>query len=286
MRLRRSELFLCFFLVYAMTLALLRDLDPLHRRLLLLLNPALIAWCFLLAWADRFRQPSYLGMVRDWFMIPMILLAYREMGWMALEFKPGRFEHYWVQWDRWLLYDLELKAGIEIFGPVLPNLLELSYLLVYAVPAIAVGWFYWCGARERLDDFLSVLLFSTLTAYALYPWFPSDPPRVVFPGADEPLSNLLRRFNLAIVGNYGIHTSVFPSGHSAAAFGSAFGLLRYLPERPWIARRQMTLAVLIGIATVYGRYHYAIDTIAGLALALLAWGLSYLRLSWRTSRPS
>jgi membrane-associated phospholipid phosphatase len=36
----------------------------------------------------------------------------------------------------------------------------------------------------------------------------------------------------------------------------------------------MALAVLIAFATVYGRYHFAIDTVAGLALAVVGWGLS------------
>ncbi len=36
----------------------------------------------------------------------------------------------------------------------------------------------------------------------------------------------------------------------------------------------LILAILIAFATIYGRYHFAIDTVAGLALALVGWGLS------------
>jgi membrane-associated phospholipid phosphatase len=40
-------------------------------------------------------------------------------------------------------------------------------------------------------------------------------------------------------------------------------------------------AALIAVATIYGRYHYAVDTAAGLALALLA---AAYPLIWRKAR--
>ncbi|MBI3796813.1 MAG: phosphatase PAP2 family protein, partial [Deltaproteobacteria bacterium] len=102
------------------------------------------------------------------------------------------FEDYWVVWDRRLLHQWGLKPAIESLGPILPNILELSYLLVYVVPVVTVLIFYRCRSREKLDDAYSILLFGTLTAYALYPYFPSEPPRTVFPQADLPLLSALR----------------------------------------------------------------------------------------------
>jgi membrane-associated phospholipid phosphatase len=133
-----------------------------------------------------------------------------------------------------------------------------------------VAVFYHHRKRERLDDAYSILLFGTLTTYALYPFFPSEPPRSVFPTADLPMMSSLRLLNLWIVGGYGIHTSVFPSGHSAAAFSAAFAVMKLLPEKPWPGRILLILAILIALATVYGRYHFAADTVAGLFMALLA----------------
>jgi membrane-associated phospholipid phosphatase len=63
---------------------------------------------------------------------------------------------------------------------------------------------------------------------------------------------------------------VFPSGHAAAAFGSAFAVMLLLPEKPRPGRGLLILAALIAVATVYGRYHYAVDTLAGLLLAVMA----------------
>jgi membrane-associated phospholipid phosphatase len=276
-RLRRSELFFSAYFLYAAGVALARPIPPELQKMIVALNFALIGWFVLMAWGDRFREDSYLSRVRDWYPVPLILLAYREMGWMHLPQTSLAFENRWIGLDRDLLYGWGLKAGIESLGPVIPVVLELAYLLVYVVPILGVVLFYLAGRRHRLDDYYSVLLFGTLTAYALYPWFPSEPPRTAFPGMDLPAyDGVLRKLNLFLVGNYGIHTSVFPSGHAAAAFGCAFGCMAFLPERKWAGRRQLTLAILIAVATVYGRYHFVVDTIAGFALALLGLGLTFL----------
>lgn len=212
---------------------------------------------------------------RDWLPYPLMLLAYRSVGWMATPHQGRAFEEAMVVWDRKLLDVWGLRAAIEGMGSFGPNLLELAYLLVYGMPAYMVGVFWLERRRERMDLAWVIVLVATLGAYALYPFVPSDPPRAVFPNDDLPMMSLLRRLNLSIVGNYGIHTSVFPSGHAAAAFGSAFAVMLLLPERPWPGRIMLLLAVLIAVATVYGRYHYAVDTLAGFGFAIVALGVAW-----------
>jgi membrane-associated phospholipid phosphatase len=270
MKFRRSELFFSAYFVYVAIVALILPIAPDIRTLIVTCNAAVILWFCLFAWAHKDRGFTTLDHVRDWYPLPLILLAYRQMGWMALPHPNRNFENYWIHFDRLLLHQWGLKAAIESAGPLLPNLLELSYLLVYVMPVLTVAVFYLAGARSRLDDAFSILLFGTLTTYALYPYFPSEPPRTIFPAADLPLLSTLRQLNLRILGEYGIHASVFPSGHSAAAFSSAFAVIKLIPHRPWAGRAFLILATLIAIATVYGRYHFAIDALAGIALALLS----------------
>ena len=282
MQFRRSELFFSAYFLYLIVVVAFRPVAPEVKTLIITANIAVIGWFCLFAWAHRGKGFEILDHVRDWYPAPLILLAYREMGWIALPHTSTAFEDYWIGLDRALL-DGGLRAAIEGLGPVGPNLLEMAYLMVYAVPVVGLVVLYKEGVRGRIDDYMSILLFGTLTAYAMYPWFPSEPPRSVFPDADLPVMSIIREWNLRIVGGYGIHTSVFPSGHSAAAFSAALGLMRVLPEKMWWGRGMMALAVLIAFATVYGRYHFAIDTVAGLGLAVVGWALS--RFYRRQSKP-
>ncbi|MCX7604781.1 MAG: phosphatase PAP2 family protein [Bryobacteraceae bacterium] len=264
---RLSERICLAYFAYTAAVAALRPL-PMPVRLEVW---AADAGVFLILWllsrpATAQRPPA--AVLRDWFPLALILLAYRQMGWMALPHENRNFENFWIGLDRLLLHKMGLKSGIEFFGPLLPNLLELSYLLVYVMPVAAVAVLYGFGARQRLDAAYRIVLSATLASYALYPFFPSEPPRSVFPADDLPLMSALRAFNLRILGAYGIHMSVFPSGHAAAAFSCAFAVRRLLPERPAVGLAFLVLAVLIAVATVYGRYHFAVDTAAGLLMAL------------------
>jgi membrane-associated phospholipid phosphatase len=184
----------------------------------------------------------------------------------------------WIVWDRLALDQWGLRPAIESAGVLVPDFLELCYTLVYAVAAAAVIALFLNGKREGVNRFWMAYLAGTLGAYALFPYFPSEPPRIAFPGMDLPHVNAaVRAINLAIVGGYGIHSSVFPSAHVSSVFSAAWALLAILPGRRWIGLSFTAYAICVAIATVYGRYHYGVDALAGLAVSLAA--LAVLRLS-------
>ena len=213
---------------------------------------------------------------RDLAPLLLMLIAFREMDWFTPGIRDRRLEQTWIVWDRMLLNQHGLRGAIESAGLVLPMFFELCYLLVYAVGFVAVSALLAHGWRHRLNRFWLIYLAGTLGAYALFPYFPSEPPRIVFAGADLPgVLTDLRRFNLWILGNFSIHSSVFPSAHVSSAFSAAWGLLATLPERRWIGWAMAVYGVCVSIATVYGRYHYAVDVAAGAALSVTGPVLAY-----------
>jgi membrane-associated phospholipid phosphatase len=221
--------------------------------------------------AGLWLMSRWTPIARDFAPLGATLAAYREMDWFASAPHDHHLERAWVAWDRILLDGYHLRAAIESTGAILPGFLELCYLLVYAVgPAVVVAAIVH-RRRDSTDHLWMAYLAGTLGAYALFPYFPSDPPRTVFPTADLPhVITALRRLNLYIVGGYGIHSSVFPSAHVSSAFSAAWGLLKTIPEKRWIGWSMAAYAVLVSIATVYGRYHYGVDVLAGFAVSLLA----------------
>lgn len=269
--LRRSEWVLIVYLVYTAVLSHALHVRPPIPTITVAVNSVVIAGFLLLAYAYSFRKPEFLGIMRDWYPVPLMLLCYRQMGWFAPAQHTYALEHSWELWDKTLLHNLGLKPAIESLGPVLPSILEVAYLLVYTIPSFALAMLYVYRHRERADRFLYQFLLGILIAYAVFPCFPSEPPRTVFPGQDLPAYlTVFRKLNLWLLGGYGIHMSVFPSAHVSGAFSGAFGMIRLLPERPWVGRFLLVLAILIATATVYGRYHYAADALAGFLVSLVA----------------
>jgi len=271
LRLRHSERILIAYFGYAALLAQFLALRPPVPLITAVLNLAVIGGIFLLVWAESLRGSLLFSVLRDWYPAPLMLLAYREMGWFAPLSHTHELERAWIVWDKKLLNDWGLRAAIESLGPVLPAILELAYFLVYATPLFSLAMLYAYRRRERVDRFLTIFLLAILLPYALFPYFPSEPPRTVFPGQDFPtVQTVFRCLNWRLLAGYGIHTGVFPSAHVAGGFAAAFGMMRLLKEHPWVGRSLAVLAVLIATAVVYGRYHYLVDALAGFASAMLA----------------
>ena len=273
--LRLSEWLLIAYFTYVAFLSLILSVDWWVAGYSWGVNLIVLGGLSSIARAERLTGWSVWAVLRDWLPVALVVVAYREMGWFAPAEHTYELETTWIQWDRVLLYDWGLKAAIELTGSRLPSVLELSYSLVYLVGPIGLAALYLSSSRREVDRFLIVLLLGTFLSYALYPFFPSEPPRTAFPGEDVPaIDTVFRQFNWWLLAGGGIHTSVFPSGHVSHAFAGAFGMLLVLPRRAWVGRALVFLAVSIALGTVYGRYHYAVDAVAGLGVALVALRIS------------
>jgi membrane-associated phospholipid phosphatase len=277
---RKPEWVVLAFLIYAAILGAALPVAPAIGLRVIFLNLAIVSgYAALIALDGRYRGLA-LSVTRDWAPLAVVILAYREMGWFAQPHLGHTLESHWVVWDQMVLRGGG-KALIESMGQVLPSLLEIAYSLVYALAPFAVAMLYVYRRRERVDRFLLVFVTGVLLCYFQFPFWPSEPPRVVFFGQDFPAyDTIFRRFNWWMLGAYGIHTSVFPSAHVGGAFAAAFGIRRAMPERRWLRRFLLTMAVLIAAATVYGRYHYLADAAAGLAMALAAAGIAWAAERW------
>jgi len=280
---RWSERVLSIYFSYAAGLAIFLPVSVEVRTVSVVLNLTIVAGYALLIHAHTLRGRNLLGVMRDWLPLVLLLLAYREMGWLAPRAHSYSLERSWIVIDRMVLRTWRVHDAIEWLGPVVPSTLEIAYSLVYATAPFGLAMLYIYGERKRSEQYLLILVLGVLLAYAQFPFWPSEPPRTVFPVEDAPsMQTIFRSFNWFLLGGYGIHTSVFPSAHVSGAFASAFGAMRALPEKPWVWRTLLVVAALIATATVYGRYHYVVDAVAGFAVSGIALALGLL--AGRSSR--
>ncbi len=265
---RLAELILAGYFAYTAALCFLFPLDPTSRLQVLGASLAALAALHCLGRLPLRFVPEIL---RHTLPLAGVLLAYKQIGWFAQPQPDHALERSWMYWDQLLLADWGLTRAIDSLGPVLPNLLELLYLLTYAVAPAGLIILAVSHRLDRADRLLACFAASAVSAYALYPFFPSEPPRTIFPGElSGSIDTVFRQINWWILGKGGIHTSVFPSGHVASALGVGIGLLMALPERKRYGFALTGIATGIALATVYGRYHYAVDAVAGFIVAGLA----------------
>ena len=219
---RWSERVLAIYFSYAAGLALLLPVSAEVRTVTVVLNLSIVAGYALLIHAHGLRGRNLLGVMRDWLPLVLLLLAYREMGWLAPRTHAYGLERSWIAIDRLVLRTWRVHDAIEWLGAAGPSILELAYSLVYVTAPFGLAMLYAYGARKRSEQYLLILVLGVLLAYAQFPFWPSEPPRTVFPGEDAPsMQTIFRRFNWFLLGGYGIHTSVFPSAHVSGAFAAA-----------------------------------------------------------------
>lgn len=273
LRLRSSEwLFTAFFAYIVLIEPFFRDRENLKAQPPLLLAAVFGLFCLL----ARMGGSVAVSRIRDWLPLGLTLVAFREME----LFLPPHFDHayeaVWIGWDRLVLEQWKLRPLIESCGPFWPGFLELCYFLVYGTGFFCIGILYGANRRNRVDLFFVIYLIGTLGAYALFPFFPSQPPRIVFPSIDPPqIVTALRRLNLFILQKGTIHVGVFPSAHVSSAFASAWAMFLIFGRKSRAAWGLLAYSICVSLATVYGRYHYAADVAAGFGVSLLA-GLACL----------
>lgn len=254
-----------------------------YQPVIVLLLVSVLLFCLALAETTRFSQA--VGMIRDWVPMGLTLVAFRQMELFVPAQYNTAYELAWIRWDDTLLDQWGLKRAIESLGPVIPAYLELCYLLVYSLGTFCIIVLWVKMHRQSVDRFYVILLTGTLLSYAMFPYFPSQPPRLAFPGVGFPVShNVFGSFNLFLLRKATIHSAVFPSAHVSSAFAAAWGMFLVLPRYKTFASALLGYAVSVAIATVYGRYHYAADAVAGFLVSLIAAALCLVLRSRNTRR--
>jgi len=123
-----------------------------------------------------------------------------------------------------------------------------------------------------MDDYWSTVLLASLFSYAVYPFFPLTPPRVLFGDVPGPhVEPLLRQWNFWLLDHFSVQACMFPSGHVAATTAVALAVRKHAPR---LGALFLFIAGSVAIATVYGRYHYTADALAGALVGVAAFTYS------------
>ena len=146
--------------------------------------------------------------------------------------------------------------------------LELAYGGVYPLIPIALVLHLAFSANPDADHFWTIVLVTDYVCFGMLPLIQTRPPRNLEQGA--PWHARLRVLNLNILNRASIGMNTVPSGHAAEALAAA---LLVLDTPPAIVAWMFFNAAAISAGAVFGRYHYAIDAMAGWVVAIGVWAL-------------
>jgi membrane-associated phospholipid phosphatase len=270
---RAGEKILLGFFAYATVAGFVFHLSVRERLGLLALNCVVGGVILALSRAAKPGSSNLLTVLRDWLPAILILVAYRESGLFITPDPTHRLDYLFIRFDRWLLSSRLVLGPLYGLSPWLQYYLEIAYLFCYPLVPLGIGSLYWARTRggnrgrrgplgeECIDFYWTAVLGAVLFSYFLFPFFPLTPPRTLFKDLPGPeVQPLLRNINLWILGKYSVQACLFPSGHVAAVIATALAVRKFLPRLGIVF---LIVALSISVATVYGRYHYAVDALAG-----------------------
>ena len=255
------------FIAYAAIMVGLLALAARHdRSALLLILGHMAAICVLLVLA---KNPSPVTQfVRHWFLLAYVPFCYKQVPFLvsALNLRPADVTL--ARWDvaMWRVDPVFWLSGMQ--NRFLVEFLQGIYTM-FIPGTLLLGIILWVRRPRqefRYGTFLIALTF--LLSYLGYILMPARGPRLMdYAFQHPPLQGLwtFHFFQNLLDTLEGVQYDCFPSGHVAVVAVGCYVARRISAPVFYVFS---AFAALITFSTVYLRYHYVIDVMAGLLLAI------------------
>ena len=208
-----------------------------------------------------------LRVIRDWHPLMLFPLLYKEVELLAPVIGDWRLSTAIPALESALfagqpsLYLSERLAFVPLSEYL--HFCYLSYVIV--IPSVAAYW-YLSGRRAAFSELLLLLSTVLLGSYLFFILLPVDSPYYLSQRLGPPLSGHFF-FDLVhqVSSRGGARGGAFPSAHVSGAV--VVSLVAWRHQRR-LAYLLVPITGSLLIATVYGRFHYVLDTLAGAGLAI------------------
>ena len=221
--------------------------------------------------------------LRNFYPFLLYTLFYMQSEALNLTFVQGYLDGFFIRLEENLF---GMQPSVR-FMEALPYLAvsEIFYLsyFSYYVMVFGVGLALFMRDWEQYIHYISLISITFYICYLLYIFLPVVGPPVfytIIPGylgqETLPYSPLQYPPQLTEGVFYQIMKVIyrwfegsgaaFPSSHVAVALGTLYFSWRYLPRIRFL---HLGAVILLGLSTVYCRYHYVVDVVAGIVTAAL-----------------
>ncbi len=199
---------------------------------------------------------------------PMLIFIwmYKELASLMHVFHAGWFDAPIIELEYWV-FGVDLNLWSERFiSDWMTEWMLFGYLVyIPLVPIVGAALYFRVGPRV-LDRYLLALALAYGLSFVVTMLLPVEGPQYVFAESyTRDLGGSFFRWLAKLLAAHAQNpTGAFPSPHAAAGTVMLLFLGRYHRPAFFVV---LPLIVSFYLATVYGRYHYITDTVAGIVLA-------------------
>lgn len=218
--------------------------------------------------SDRNAMGRVGNFINDFSPILFIILIYLSLGDLIQHLQPD-VDPWLIRID-YFLFGVHPTVRMERWiVPWLTDVLSFAYGSYYFFPVILIVTLYLTNRREEFNEAVFVLIFGYYVSFIGYTVFPAIGPRYTLTQFQSvPLEGSFLTDFVRDVLNSMEHNKrdCMPSGHTQIALMVVFLSYRFKRVLFYIL---LPFACGLIISTVYLRYHYVIDLIAGATLAII-----------------
>ena len=258
-------------------------------------NALLIGLIFLFCTRAKSSSSRVVKYVRDWYPVPIIFFVFKEMYLMVHPIHPKDFDRLLIDIDRWIFGTDPTRWLAAFSHPAVTEILQISYACYYI---ILIGVFFELDLEKRHTEYFLgafLVVYGFYLSYVGYIILPAVGPRFTLhdfhllnnelPGVF--ITDALRDFvNAGESIPKGVPNAIelaqrdaFPSGHTQLTLIILYIALTNRLRSRWVL---LVVGSLLIISTVYLRYHYVIDVIAGVAFFMFTiWSGKKIDSWWR-----
>lgn len=270
-RWRAVDILSIAFLLFLTSLTLLLRYRIPRWGLLVTLYLSLTGFLLFLIYADR-KHGRFFEVIHDFvFPVATVFLIFDSLGGLVHHINPADRDEILIKID-YFLFGLHPTVWIEgLSNPFLTEILQIAYSTYYFLPIIFGIFLKMHHKKEEFEISLFLVIFCFYLSFLGYILVPAIGPRFTLDHLQiTPYKNMEGILLAEFIRNTldtieGIKRDAFPSGHSAVALVVLY--LSYRFEKGLFLIYLPLISALL-FSTIYLRYHYVIDVIAGIFLAI------------------
>ncbi|MBI3005908.1 MAG: phosphatase PAP2 family protein [Ignavibacteriales bacterium] len=252
-----------------------------------------------LAWGAETRKTKFLIGLHRWYCYPIVLFVFKELHLMVQPIHPVDYDQLFISIDRWMFGVHPTEWLYQFSHPVITEILQVGYFSYYLLFIILGVEIYRRFPIKEFDHAAFMIVHGFYLSYLGYFLLPAVGPRFVlheFSQMNVELPGLFLTETLRSIIDAGesipknipnpvdfVQRDVFPSGHTQLTLIVLVQAFQRKLNSRWLL---LSLGTLLIIGTVYLRYHYVIDVIAGAVFCWITLWTGERIINWWTKRGS
>ena len=242
------------------------------------INLATALICILIPLFTADKRSPFAFHLRHWYVLIVVPLNFMNLKGVIHGINPNNYDQLLITIDHWIFGVNPTQWLQRFINPWLTEYLQWAYMSYFLIPVVLGITLYKHKNYKAFRISATIILIAFYLSYLGYLVVPAIGPRFTLPH-QVPLKGVLFTAQLKSLLNILEPTphDCFPSGHTAVALVCLFLAAKY--NRKLFLIYIPTVSSLM-IATIYHRYHYVIDLVAGIILALFSWWIGNLLFQW------